>query len=207
MSKSQLIITGFDPAGPFAGLLLPPRFRKRQSETRFKQEWRLTLEQYYTLMREFVGPKRQRGSIQMGAAGAMAAGGSGAPSGSVVLTNHTDSYFGIQPDTGTAGFSFLNNGELRRIVDANPSGEWWSDEPETSIGNSYEVRALSAGKSGTWTNSGAADNIWTTMTATRTWSITSSGFKNTSAVFEVGLDGAESALDSATLTADVTIEP
>jgi hypothetical protein len=43
---SRTIITGFDPAGPIAGMLLPPAFIKRQKETRFKQEWRMSLQQY-----------------------------------------------------------------------------------------------------------------------------------------------------------------
>lgn len=204
MSKSQVIISSFDPAGPFAGLILPPCFRKRQSETRFRQEWRVTLAQYLQLMRGFTGPCRQRGSIILASSGAAGLGG---PTGNVVLTNHLDDYFGLQPDTGTAGFSFQNDGGLDRIEDANISGEWWSNEPQANIGDNYEVRALSAGKSGTWTVSAAADNIWVTINALRTWYIQSSGFKNTSATFEVGLDGVESALDSATLTADIQIEP
>ena len=203
MNKSQTIITGFDPEGPFAGLFIPPCLIKRQRETRFKQEWRLTLDQYAALMRGFVGPKRQRGSIIISTIGVQ----QGGPSGNVVLTAHTDAYFGLQPDTGTAGFSFQNDGGLDRIEESNIIGEWWSNQPQANIGNSYEVRALSAGKTGTWSAAAASDNIWTTITGIKTWSITSSGFKDTSATFEVGLDGVESALDSATLTADVTIEP
>lgn len=189
-------VHGYDPEGPFADLLLPPRFRARVKETRFKQRWTLTFAQYAQMMREFKGPKHQRGNLRLlmrvlGGAGDM-----------VVLTNHTDTDL-VFSGTAIAGFRFSGGGTLLLVDDADPPGEWWSAGFTPAIGDDYEVRALSAGKVGTWTNSGAADNTWVTMTAERRWDVEQSsiGTKTTSATFEVGLDGVESALDSATLTA------
>ncbi len=213
MNRAQTIVTGFDPAGPFAGLLLPPRFLKRQSETRFIQRWKLTHAQYAALMREWVGPKRQRGSVQMGAAGALAAAGSGggsAPTVFIQAHNITDQRFSA--GTARSDFGFQLNGELwsRRQVgsDTQFAQEWWSDEPETNIGNSYEARHLSAGKIGTFTTSAAVANTWITMTTTRTWGVTrtSSGNKSCTATFELGDDGAESADDSAVLTCTAIVD-
>ena len=144
--------------------------------------------------------RKQRGSIIM-AAGSL----STTATGVVVLTAHTvfDEHILSATD---AAIRFDNDGGLHgiRTIEANETytGEWWSDEAEADIGDSYEVRALSTGKSGTWTTSAATDDIWVTLTSNKTWGVSAPGlgFKQTSATFEVGLDGVESALDSATIT-------
>lgn len=204
MSKSQVIITGFDPVGPFAGLLLPFQFLKRQNETRFKQEWHLTITQYLQLMREFVGPRQQRGSIQMGAAGSMSV--VGGVFGLVVVNAHA---FESLATSGTAlsGVEFQTNGEMYETqdpgADVQQDGEWWSAEPITGIGNINEVRALSSGKVGTWSNAAASDDAWITINSAREWNVTKGapvGSKSASATFEVGPDGVESADDSATIS-------
>jgi hypothetical protein len=196
--SSQTIIEGFDPLGPIASLILPPRFRKRQSETRFKQEWKLTVAQYLVMMREFKGPKRQQGVV-------CAAGIFGG--GVVVLTNHsvTDVDVGA---SATSGVRFVTDGTLEEreggsyFAVAGSSGEWWSEEPISGIGSTHEVRALSAGKTGTWSASGAADNVWATLSSNREWNVfeDGGGINTASATFELGNDGAESADDSAVLT-------
>lgn len=201
MSKVQTIITNFDPAGPFAGLLLPPRFRKRQSETRFKQRWQVTLEQYLALMHEGYNlhlkkwlplQRYQRGSIMIGAAGAMAAAGAGGIGGFVVLTAHSINDFAVS-GTATAQIDFENDGELwgRRAIlsDLQYTGEWWSDEPEASIGDSYAARHRSSGKIGTYSFEAAAAENWITITGTRSWGVSKSaptGFKSCDATFECG---------------------
>lgn len=196
---SRAIITGFDPEGPFAGLLLPPAFRER---TRFRKEWVLTLEQYVAAMlgKPIPSRRKQRGSIMLTLLGQP--GG-----GQVVLSARTDSEFVISPSTATAGFNFRSTGVLGRIAQSNINGEWWNQSPQTGIGSLYDVRALSSGKVGTWDVSAAADNTWIQIGSTRTWSITQSGIgtRTTSATFEVGPTGAATADDSATLTASAEV--
>ena len=216
MNKALTTIEDFDPSGPFAGLILPPRFRKRQSETRFKQHWKLTAAQYLTLMREGYElhckkwlplPRYQRGSIIMAGFGVPAAVGPG----NVVLNAHffnSDGFSG----TITSGVEFQNDGELYEIDsefgNVQQNGEWWSNEPQTSIGSSYEARHLSSGKTGTYTVEAAAANVWITLNINRQWNVqrSASGTKSCTAVFEVGLDGVESALDSAIITVAANFE-
>lgn len=195
--SSQVIITGFDPEGPFANLLLPKRFRDYQRGTRFKQAWKLTAAQY---MRMLKGPRRQRGIIM-----ATPVYGAAAPSGFVVVNTH--SFSATTNGPCTSGVRFDQNGEMYEIdsVTGNvqQNGEWWSDEPETDIGDDYEVRALSAGKTGTWSNAAAADDVWITMNvAQRLWDVDAPTDTNKlcTATFEVGPDGVESADDSAAIT-------
>lgn len=208
MSKSQATLTGFDPAGPFAGLVLPDRFRKRQSETRFKQRWTLTLEQYWAMMAEryemrskrWIPLRRwQKGFICAASANAVPQGGS------VNLTAHSITDSRVGAGTARATIRYGTDGGLDGLrlfgSDSTFSGEWWSDEPETDIGDTHEVRSLSAGKSGTFSTSAAADNTWITITTDRDWTKETTGLLTTvSATQEVGEDGVESALDSATIT-------
>lgn len=203
MAKSQLIISDFDLAGAFAELILPPAFRQRQKETRFKQEWKVTFAQYAKLMRGFIGSKRQRGSIMIMGGGMMV----GAAGGFVQLTAHTVNQFRATAGNADAWFEFQNDGELwaMRNIDSDVqfSGEWWSDEPETSIGDDYAVRHLSSGKTGTYNLFEAAvADTWITATATRSWGVRRSiqGIKTTAATFEVGPEPSGPADDSAVLT-------
>lgn len=186
IARTRTILSGFDPEGPFAGMVLPEALRKRQAKTRFIQRWRW----------------KQRGSIIMVSMGT-------AEGGIVVLTAHTDTDLKIFPLGAVAGFEFQRDGTLGRTQAIDIAGEWWSKEPDTTIGDGYEVRALSAGKVGVWDNTAAAaDDVWITMTSTRLWrnQRVGIGTDTTSATFEVGLDGVESALDSATLTAVSTVD-
>ena len=198
---SHLIIRDFDPAGLFAGLILPPMFLKRCAETRFKQEWKLTLSQYTAMMHK--GPKRQRGSIRLALAATAVTGGA-------VVVNTRFFAFNNVSGEHSDRVRFKTDGETTEVEDTTEiggaGGEWWSAEPVTGIGSSHEVRALAAGKVGTWTTSAAADDTWITMNANREWLVTATGPtpKTTSATFEVGKDGVESAEDSATIQCAVT---
>lgn len=211
MNRAQTIITGFDPEGPFAGMLLPPSFIKRQHETRFKQEWKLTLAQYLELMQEFVGPRHQRGSIQMGSAGALAAAGTGVK---VVLTNRTILNQVVDPTDARAIVSFRNNGVLREIrgvsqVNTDISGQYIDQSPITNEGNNWAVRALVAGANGSWSSAAAVDDTWITISADRQWrrDQTVVGTATTARTFEIGPQPTGPADDSATITcvADVII--
>lgn len=211
MSKTQTIITRFDSSGIFAGLILPSRFRKRQSETRFKQCWNITYAEYFLLMRKRYSltlkrwvstPRYQRGSIQIGASGAMAAAGVVA-SGNVVLTAHN--FLAITNGPCTSGVRFETDGQLFEINsvtgEVEQDGEWWSDEPAVSIGSSYAVRYLTAGRVGTWTFEAASADNWVTMTPNRIWSVDSplDTSKTASATFEVGPQPSGPADDSAVI--------
>lgn len=221
MGRTQAIVTGFDPDGPFAGLLLPPRFIKRQRETRFKQRWTVTSAQYAALMREGYElrlkrwvpmPNKQRGSIQMGSAGAHAAAAVSVPSGIVGLSAHTVTDQRFDAGTAEVQWQFLSNGQLwiNRVVGSNsqPNNEWWSLEPDTGVGVDYETRHLSAGKIGTFSSEAAAADAWITIGSTRNWAVTrtSTGTKSCTATFEVGDDGAESADDSAVFIATASVD-
>lgn len=204
MAKSRIQIVGFDPSGPFAGLLLPRRLVQRQKETRFRQEWRLTLRQYVALMREFVGPARQRGSIILASFGSTSGGG--VPAGNVVLSTH---FFDAFAPLGTAlsGVQFQNDGDLLERqdpgVDAVSAGEWWDNQPVSGVGDFFDVRALSSGKVGTWSVAAASDNIWTAITSNREWNVqrgAPTGVKTTTATFEVGPTGEATADDAAAIT-------
>ena len=199
-----MIVEDFDPEGLFAGMILPPRFRKRQSETRFIQRWKLTTAQYVAMMRErFVGPKYQRGSIILASSSPSAI----AFAGEINLTAHTltSTALGLQV---TSRVKFQTDGTLVHIDNGTDtdeaSGEWHTAEPGT-FGSLFEVRALLAGKVGTRTAPAAADDIWITLDADRDWGNLrlakhAPSTNTTSATFELGLDGVESAVDSAIIT-------
>ncbi|MEE8598180.1 MAG: hypothetical protein V3S69_01425 [Dehalococcoidales bacterium] len=207
MNRTQTIVTDFDPNGPFAELLLPPRFRKRQSETRFKQRWTLTVAQYMAMMREFRGPRKQRGIIC-----ATVAYPTAVVPGNVQIGAHSITDQRFSAGTARSDYQFQNDGELwsNREVAGNTqlNLEWWSDEPEASVGNDYECRHISSGKTGTYTTESAVANTWITITGNRTWGVTRStqGTKACTATFEIGDDGAESADDSAVFTCTATVD-
>lgn len=199
---SQRIITGFDPEGPLAGWFLPPQFIKRQRETRFKQEWRISQVMYKQMMRKWTGSKHQRGSVSVTAFVNAAQQGADT-GGSVVITNHTiidqDFTNAVQPtmhwqSDGT--FSGSPGGPLQ-------SGEWHDGEPSTT-GANWEVRWTTPSTGDTYFQPAASINIWITIDVNRTWALNitakaSPDFKTHSSVFELGADGAESADDSATI--------
>ena len=198
--SSQLIIKGFDPEGAFAGMILPSCFRARQAETRFKQEWKIPRAIYLAMMNEFKGPKHQRGTLGIGRGAWI-----GAVAGGFVSLN-THSFTELSPSAnGQCAVRFETNGNLvnQNLVSSdNTFTDEWYSETTTGIGSGFEVRALSTGKTGTWSSSGAADDIWVTISSVVEWNVstTSGNFKATTATFEAGQDGVESALDSAAIT-------
>ena len=210
MGKAYTLIEDFDPHGPFGVLLLPPRFRKRIKETRFIQRWKLTIPQYLQMMREFRGPKRQRGIIcAVGVYPTLV-------SGAVNLSNHTgvgrfhDERFSA--GTAESGVSFENDGQMwernDHSSDTQYNAEWWDDEPTTDIGDSYSVRALSAGKTGSWTESANSDDVWSILTSTKNWrrNRTTNGSSTVTATFEVGPQPTGPADASASIEVRATID-
>ena len=191
---SRVTYEGLDPNGPLAGFVLPTwalpvvRYNDR---SRFK-------------IREFNGPRYQGGMLQGGSVKRTLAAG---PTGNVAISTHSVS--DLDPGaSATSGFQFRTNGELYEQDGAGfPvqfAGEWWSEEPDTGIGGSYEVRHLASGKTGTYNHlESATADTWITISSSRTWAVrnSSGGTSTTAATFELGDDGAESADDSATLTA------
>lgn len=91
--------------------------------------------------------------------------------------------------TATSGFRFNTDGTISENDDGAYSqvGTWYKGAPRSGIGTGFEVRALSAGKVGTWSSSAAADDVWTTITVGREWNVqqASPGVKTTSATFEI----------------------
>lgn len=89
-----------------------------------------------------------------------------------------------KPSTNvTEGVRVTPEGRLYRITALNsgPWSEsaffgvpgWWSNAPETNIGDSYQVRLTV--NSGTLSVSSSAENTWLTMSTERTWIITTTG--------------------------------
>jgi hypothetical protein len=195
----------FDPNGMFSDSILPHRFKKRVKETRFKQLWTLTVAQYAAMMREFVGPKRQRGSVSAFPYGTIQPPASGG--GSVLLTNLTISFNSVHPTFARARFnndgSIDENGtEVGDFAQVH-SGEWWTNEPDGSIGDDYEVRLASVSV-GVFDVVSAAVGTWITLDADRIYGEQRAGKEGpgtdtATGVIEIGLDGVESALDSMTL--------
>ena len=150
--------------------------------------------------------KWQRGNFSMFPAGTISASSAG---GEVVVNVR---FYTNNEVAGThqCRVRFKSDGETTQVDDTTEQGgaggEWWSLEPVTGIGSSYEVRALSSGKVGTWSGTAAADNTWITINIDRTWHVESTAptTKTTSATFEVGPDGVESADDSATIQCSVS---
>ncbi|GAF98353.1 unnamed protein product, partial [marine sediment metagenome] len=129
----------------------------RQSETRFKQRWTVTAAQYAALMCEgfelhtrrwLPMPRKQRGSIILAGFGVPSAG----VSGSVSITAHTLADNRFSPGTIDARIEWQNDGQLfafRQVgSDFEYNGEWWTNEIEASIGDDYECRHISTGKTG-----------------------------------------------------------
>ncbi len=197
---SRLEISGMDPNGLFARMTLPPRFRKRCKETRFRQEWKLTIDQYLQMMREFKGPKRQGGIIMAAMAHNV---------GRVKITDHTlahtdvtgigtnaESVMGFRAD-GT----FYHQRSNAADIDPVGLGEWHTDEPSVT-GADYEVREGPRGGADAWDFIAASPEVWVTLNVLRRWGVTRAHknapqFKSEEGDFELGLDGVESALDTA----------
>jgi hypothetical protein len=159
----------------------------------------------------FKGPKFQRGMLS-GMGVKRAAWAAGDP-GNVTISAHTLADNKFSAGTVDARIEWQTDGQLwafrQQQSDFEYDGEWWSNEPETSIGDDYECRHLSSGKTGAYnaTESAVADT-WITITAARVWGVTRSitGTTSCEATFEVGDDGAESADDSAIFTMSATID-
>jgi hypothetical protein len=124
----------------------------------------------------------------------------------------TDQFFAADDDIPTTcGVMFATDGEMWEINSATSNlqiqSQWWTREPVTGIGSSYEVRALSTGKVGAWDTSPGADDTWFTISSDREWNVTQSivGDNNAAATFEVGEDGVESALDSAVIDCTASV--
>jgi len=194
--SSRVTVSDFDPNGLFAEFILPPRFRKRQSETRFKQEWRLTFAQYIAMMQEFKGPFKQRGIVMAAAVMGVTDDNQG-----LQLTDHSAT--ATDATTATCDIRFRRNGEMSHVrsPDANIvyTDEYYIGQPASQVGDAYELQAMSVGKIGTWTSTAVADDTWTPITGNKSWTVDQlvTGTKTTSAVFQIGLDGTSSPLVSA----------
>lgn len=227
-TKAEIFIDA-DPRGLIYAAVMPPLFTKRVRETRFKQRWKMCRWHFKLLMlgwngeedpiqfyvrrqqmmhaRRFGNPKKQRGTFSMFPAGTTAAA---APSGQVVITNKSYTDFGIN-ETVSCDAQFQTDGEFwiqrLRNTDVQINGEWWSEEPETGIGSSYDVRTN--GITGTYDIAAASNTVWVQMNLTRTWGVDAGpGFDVSTAVgtFEIRNTGSGGALDTANITTTASSE-
>jgi hypothetical protein len=129
------------------------------------------------------------------------------PAGILVLSAASSS----QSSAGAtwSGWEFNTTGSLDEIGPGigdrtGVSGEYYSLEPETDVGNFYEVRCASM-TAGTWNTQAASVGTWVDLTAARIWfeNVAAMGGSSASAggSFEVGLVGTSTAVVTATLTA------
>ena len=130
-----------------------------------------------------------------------------AAGGMVVMNGGASDHF----DSGVlvhSGVSFAVDGEAFDLgpgigtLNIFTSGEWWSDEPDTGIGSSYDVRQASL-TSGSWSLQAATVTTWIAMSTNRVWRCTvtamaSPALNQAQGVFEIRTTGSGSALDSAT---------
>lgn len=104
---------------------------------------------------------------------------------------------------GTSGVRFNTDGSLDEraqgvyVTTVHPR-EWWSTEPQSGIGSSYEIRCASL-SSGTWTSEAASVGTWTALSSAREWRNTSATTKQTVGTFEIGRVGTSTALISFTV--------
>lgn len=114
--------------------------------------------------------------------------------------------------TAHSGPAFNPDGSIDEIgpdttdrvqVDAT---EWWSDEPEASIGDDYDVRCASI-NSGVWDFQAASVGTWIQISIARDWRVTvltmdAPDQQVCNANFEISLTGGASAIDSAIYEGD-----
>lgn len=173
MRARAIMTRDSDPRGLIARLTMPPAFYKRVNETRFRQEWRMPKIIYECLALGWNGEGDWRRFLQLMLSGTGVRRYARIPQGSVVLTNHSV----IDEDTTLARsqFIFQTDGVLDGVrlnaADSTYPGEWWSEEPETGIGNNYAVRWLSSGSFGALTSGSSAGDSWVTISAARTYTL------------------------------------
>lgn len=168
---SQAIITLDNPNGIFGRSVIPEAMRKRQAETRFRQEWRMSKLLYECLMHGWDGEGDWRRFLQKMLSGSGIRRYGRIPQGFVQLTNHTVT------DTSTTASNcnmrVRSDGhlEVQRAEAANIvySDEWWSAAPETGVGSDYSVRQLSTGASGTWDFQPLANDVWGSLASNQLW--------------------------------------
>jgi len=96
---------------------------------------------------------------------------------------------------------------LTDLVQRDP-GTWWSDEPETAIGSSYDVRCQSLNV-GTWSFQAATVGTYIQMSVDRRWTtrviaMEAPAQKLCNANFQISLTGLATALATAIYQGDAT---
>ena len=130
------------------------------------------------------------------------------PSGGMVVINGGASSYYDPGNLVHSGVAFNVDGEC---YDVGPgvlirtiftSGEWWSDEPDTGIGSSYDVRCASIVGGTTWSFQAATVGTWIQMSSERVWRCTvtamaSPSTRSCTGSFEIRNTGSGTALDTA----------
>ena len=108
----------------------------------------------------------------------------------LLFTAGGDFYAGDTTGTVTSGVRFESDGAVDHSDSVNGNsqeGTWWTGAPDSGVGSDYEVRGLSAGKSGAWDSAAAADDTWVDLSTARLWSVSrsSNGLDLVTQTFEI----------------------
>lgn len=131
--------------------------------------------------------------------------------GFVVITGY-DSFQENLGGLTDAGIAFQDNGQIDDVGPGNLNrtqvqfAEWWSKEPEVSIGTLYDIRCASL-VTGTWTSQAASVGTYIQISAERRWSVRVTAMnapdnKQCRGFFEIRPTGGGSVLDSANHSGD-----
>jgi len=156
------------------------------------------------LVRRFdpAGPRRQRGSFFSAVLRTQGGGGRVLLDPLWTISNHDAGSLSICSVTfNTDGsMSVARNGGGDTLPAAD---NWWTDNPETDVGDDYEV-AFTAWDGGSVWSTGAAINVWTALTSDVGWScrVIAKASPDTQAAnnvtFEIRPAGGGSSLDTIT---------
>jgi len=95
----------------------------------------------------------------------------GGGGGSVAVTNILIDTV-VSSSSCFSGIEFVDDGSINQqsptsaVYDQTHAGEWWTAEPEASVGADYEVRCQSIDSGSAFLNSGAAVGVWTDFVVT-----------------------------------------
>jgi len=135
-----------------------------------------------------------------------------ATTGSLNFTNHSISDVVIDPLSATTYITFNTNGSITFYgngSDADPSTEWWTAQPVTGIGSSYEVAYTVLVSGDAPTTLAGSLGVYKDLSAPRTWGFTQSGTGSRTGTwrFRVRRISDTSVYDEADISAFAWVDP
>jgi len=135
-----------------------------------------------------------------------------ATTGSLNFTNHSISDVVIDPNIATTYITFNTNGSITFYgngSDADPTTEWWSAQPVTGIGSSYEVAYTVLVSGDAPTTLAGSLGVYKDLSAPRTWGFTQSGIGSRTGTwrFRVRRISDTSVYDEADISAFAWVDP